>query len=1054
MKMSRSLRALIFTSHTVAPSALIEVLRQFDISPVWPSEIEEVEIALAIVDRPSENALKICANLRNQDRFRKVPLLVLLDPVEGTRGLGFATLGVDIMFKPAQPLALQHYLSRVLPVPEPRIQPPPPPKRQEPESRRVEKQTPQPPPIPALPDITATPAHPLAAISEGGWTQEGGVVCLNCNAWDCRREDAHCSRCGVALVALEILTRRLIFEPLGGHRVERLIEMKNDGINAATMQFAIRAAGNLDSRFSLALRKACLEARSIGEMVVAFDARGLDLRSEYRADLEILSNDARHPLQRIEMVVERLAVPKVEAKEKYLYIIGSENQWEFRIVNEGGGTLKLARVSLDQIELNHPGWAVRGGQRLDVTLSIPDLDLDAGAHRRKLRWEFEHYGAITSDLEIEAVRLARVIAQPAELDFKVISTRRAQRVALELYNAGGEELIISSISSSVEWARCLAQTPLRIPPGSASIVEVEACGGDQWEGDQAGQLVIHSNSYPNRAQTIPALALFVAPSPYEEYIGIDFGTTASCVAIFERGHPVVIELDNSSDDPCIMPSVLYFNEDGGVSVGRAALQQAIIQPANAVASIKRALGARQKRTLAGREHTPTELASKVISQLAARTEDGLFRRGCYKTPRKAIVTVPVEFSDNQRRALIEAYSMAGLEMEDSTHHAIVRDEAHAAALYYLIRRTEQTREEQNERVMIFDFGGGTLDCVLIDIEAEGGKIRFNTLALGGDPQLGGDDIDWALVRLLSDKARKEHKDFDEGCLGEERIFEGRYRTPELLESAYRTRAAFKRQAEAAKIALIEEPKVRVEIEPLLSRRPTALEPFLIDGADRVRLQASIEKREFEEAIKPLVARAVEIVKAVCRRARAEPETVDTVLHVGRTSLIPEVKGSVNEFLRNADDRSDIIPPKLCVAMGAAYWGYLKDQPSANIEFTGMSNRLVHDIGYVDARGVQSVFVSLFEARTEFPCEKTEMIPRNKEWINLRLAENRGADSWVNGNLEEIGIARIDARRLTGDRIEVRFAINENRVLEVSVNGRAQKIIGMDEEATSAGGRQL
>jgi molecular chaperone DnaK (HSP70) len=141
-------------------------------------------------------------------------------------------------------------------------------------------------------------------------------------------------------------------------------------------------------------------------------------------------------------------------------------------------------------------------------------------------------------------------------------------------------------------------------------------------------------------------------------------------------------------------------------------------------------------------------------------------------------------------------------------------------------------------------------------------------------------------------------------------------------------------------------------------------------------------------------------------------------------------------------------------MGAAYWGYLKDQPSANIEFTGMSNRLVHDIGYVDARGVQSVFVSLFEARTEFPCEKTEMIPRNKEWINLRLAENRGADSWVNGNLEEIGIARIDARRLTGDRIEVRFAINENRVLEVSVNGRAQKIIGMDEEATSAGGRQL
>ncbi len=1026
-------------------------MQQFDIAPVWPSEIEEVEAALAIIDRPAQSSLKICANLRKQDRFLKIPLLVLLEPSEGSARADFADFGADIMFKPAQALALERYFRRILPSSETEATAPP---EQKKSKSKGEKKSPPQPTAPMLPDITATPSHPLRAIEVETTPHKGGVVCLNCHAWECRREDAHCSRCGVALVALEILTPVLSFEPIGSRRVEQLIQFKNNGVNPALIEFRLKAAGTLENRFSLSVQNASLPAKSSGELVVTLDARELDLDSGYRADLEIVSNDALHPLRLVEMAVERLAVPKVVARKKYPFLIGSDNEWDFQLVNEGGGTLKLMRIALDQTELNHPICSVRGGQSLDIRLPIPNLDIAAGTHKKKLLWEFEHYSAVALDLEIEALRPARLTPQPAEMDFKVISTRRAQRLALELNNAGGEELMISSVESSVEWARCLAETPLRIGSGSTRIVEVEVYGGGQAEGDQTGEIILRSNSYPNPAQSIPVRAKFVEPSPYEEYIGIDFGTTASCVAIFEKGRPVVIELDHASDNPCIMPSVLYFNGDGSVVVGRAALQQAIIQPANAVASIKRALGAKQRRMIAGREHTPTELASKVISQLAARTEDGLFRRGYYKTPRKAIVTVPVEFSDSQRRALIEAYSLAGLEMEDSTHHAIVRDEAHAAALYYLIRRTEQTEEKPCERVMIFDFGGGTLDCVLIDIEAEDGKIRFNTLALGGDPMLGGDDIDWAIVRLLSNKAKEEYKDFDSDCLGDERAFENRYRAPEILESAYRTRAAFKRQAEAAKIALITESSVDARIDQLLSKRPALLEPFLMDGSNRAQLQVSIDKAEFEEAIAPLVTRAVEVVKTVCHRAGAEPETINTILHVGRTSLVPAVRESVNEFLWDADDRSDIIPPKLCVAMGAAYWGYLKDQPSANIEFTGMSNRLIHDIGYLDVRGVRSQFINVFPARTQFPCEKIEMISRNKEWINIRLAENRGADPASNGNLEETGLARIDARSMAGDKIEVRFAINENRVLEITVNGRAQRIIGMDEEATSAGGKQL
>ncbi|HEY7544403.1 MAG TPA: Hsp70 family protein, partial [Blastocatellia bacterium] len=946
--MDRTLRALVFASNTGAPSALLVVMQQFSVSPVWPSEIEDVEVALAVIDRPAQNALKICANLRKQERFLKVPILILLEPSEGSARDNFAALGADIMFKPAQALALERYFRRAIPSSE--IEPPvEPAEKKKLKGKSEKKSPPQPdapkPDAPTLPDIAATTSNPLRAIEMERSPSKGGVVCLDCEVWECRREDAYCSRCEAALVNLEILTPALSFEPLGPRRVEQLIRLKNNGVNPALMEFRLKAAGPLGNRLSLSVQNASLAARSSGDLIVALDARGLALDSDYRAELEILSNDARQPLRSIEMTVERPAAPKVLAKRKYPFLIGSDNEWEFQLVNEGGGTLKLTRVALDETELKHPACAVKGGQSVVVKLPIPNLEIEAGAHKKKLRWEFEHYDAAMLDLEIEALRPARLTIQPPEIDFKVISTRRPQRFEVLLYNAGGEELIVSSVESSVEWARCLTETPLRIDSGSTSIIEVEACGSDQTEGDQAGETILNSNSHPNAAQSIPVRAKFITPSAYEEYIGIDFGTTASCVAIFEKGHPVVIDLDHASDNPCIMPSVLYFNGDGSVAVGRAALQQAIIQPANAVTSIKRALGAKHKRMIAGREHTPTELAAKVISQLAARTEDGLFRRGCYKTPRKAIVTVPVEFSDIQRRALIEAYSMAGLEMEDSSHHAIVRDEAHAAALYYLIRRTEQSEEKPCERVMIFDFGGGTLDCVLIDIESEDGKVRFNTLALGGDPRLGGDDIDWAIVRLLSNKAREEYKDFDTDCLGDERIFESRYRAPDLLESAYRTRAAFKRQAETAKIALISASRVDVSIDPLLNKRPTALEPFLMDGSNRARLQVSIEKAEFEEIIRPLVKRAVEVVRTVCHRAGAEAETVNTILHVGRTSLIPAVRDSVNKFLWNAEDRSDLIPPKLCVAMGAAYWGYLKDQPSTNIEFTGMSNRLIHDIGY-------------------------------------------------------------------------------------------------------------
>jgi hypothetical protein len=137
-------------------------------------------------------------------------------------------------------------------------------------------------------------------------------------------------------------------------------------------------------------------------------------------------------------------------------------------------------------------------------------------------------------------------------------------------------------------------------------------------------------------------------------------------------------------------------------------------------------------------------------------------------------------------------------------------------------------------------------------------------------------------------------------------------------------------------------------------------------------------------------------------------------------------------------------------MGAAFWGYVKDQPDADIEFVGGANRTIHDIGYLaveTTRGINYVFVPIFPAQTKFPCETTVQIPNAKDTLVLRLAENRGKSRYVRDNpdVAQIGFVRIDARGISQPLIDARFAINENRVLEISANGQTQQIIEIGNE---------
>jgi molecular chaperone DnaK (HSP70) len=852
-------------------------------------------------------------------------------------------------------------------------------------------------------------------------------------------------------VILETPAQSVSFEPLGDHRVGQLIEFRNIGLNPVRMSITVLADRDLEKRFSTHAQNAVLDGGNAEHLQVMFDARGLDLNTSHRADLEIATNEKGLMKRRMELIVERLPVPRIVAQESYVFVIGVENQWDFRIANDGGGTLKLSGLMLDDLPLKAQGNVViKGGQLLSVKEAVPELELTVGRFMKKLRFAFEHYEPVMIDIVVDAVRPARITTQPPELTFGVMSINRSKRLALTIVNSGGEELMVGSIDSPVEWVEPLAETPFCIAPSGSRVIDVEIRGSRELAGDHMGQIIVQSNAYNNAAHKVPFLVSFVEPSPYEEYIGIDFGTTASCVAVLDEHYrPVVLELDrpeqNSSGDLRIMPSVLYFQEDGEVIAGREALLHAAIQPSNAVTSIKRALGLQHKRLLAGHEYDATGLASKIIEELVRRAEDGLFELGRYKTPCRAVVTVPVEFFINQRQALLDACKLTGLEMESRSARRSVIDEAHAAALYYLHKRVEETGEPAAERLMIFDFGGGTLDCALIEIGMRDEKILLTTLATGGDSRLGGEDIDWVLVEKLGHWAKQLYKDFDSDCLGDEKKFKHKYRTPELAQAAYLTRARFKRQAEIAKIALGAAPAVELVIEPLLRRDPTPFQPYVLAEGTLARMEVTLPRDKLEAALAPLIKRAIEALEAVCYRAGVSPESVDTVLHVGRTSLNPTVRAQVNEFLMNAEDRSAIVEPKLCVALGAALWGFMKDKPGNNIEFVGEVNKLTHDIGYFDVKAMRNVFVPVFPAQTEFPCVKTIQLPNNGEWLDLKLAENRTASLNVNGNCALIGGVRVDAREVKEKMISVRFAIDENRMLEITANGITQQIMSMAEE---------
>ena len=347
-------------------------------------------------------------------------------------------------------------------------------------------------------------------------------------------------------------------------------------------------------------------------------------------------------------------------------------------------------------------------------------------------------------------------------------------------------------------------------------------------------------------------------------IGIDLGTTNSCVAVFEGGEPTVI---TNPEGARTTPSVLAFSKNGERMVGQVAKRQSITNPDRTIMSIKRKMGSDYKVEIDGKKYTPQEISAMILQKLKADAEAYLGT-----TVSQAVITVPAYFSDAQRQATKDAGKIAGLEV------LRIINEPTAAALAYGV-----DKDTKEQKVMIFDLGGGTFDVSILDI-SDG---VFEVLATNGNTMLGGDDFDKRIIDWIADTFQKEN-----GI------------------DLRNDKMALQRLKEAAE-------KAKIELSGMTSANINL--PFITaDATGPKHFDATLTRAKFDELTADLVAATIEPCKKALSDAGLSVSQIDKVLLVGGSTRIPAVQDTVKKFIGKEPFKG--INPDECVAIGAAIQG--------------------------------------------------------------------------------------------------------------------------------------